>query len=122
VRQRKHLLTPLRDWEATGVWQRVERELLNPFTDADQIDWSSRPSMDLTSVLARGGQATRPNLTARQAWHEAPPDGRCPRRRARDGPHAGKHEHQEHARGRARRDPASPAPVRPARLTGSARK
>ena len=48
----------LRDWQAAGVWRRLERLLLQRLSDADQIDWS-RAAIDSTSVPAKKG-AKRP--------------------------------------------------------------
>ena len=80
----------LRDWQAAGLWQRLERELLNRLGDADQIDWS-RASVDSTSVPAKRG-AKRPGrirrIAARRArsaiWWSMPrgsPSPRSSRRR-----------------------------------------
>ena len=44
----------LRDWQAAGVWTRLERELLNRLGDADRIDWR-RAALDSTSVPAKRG-------------------------------------------------------------------
>jgi transposase len=30
----------LRDWQAVGVWERFQHELLNQLRDAEQLDWS----------------------------------------------------------------------------------
>ena len=59
----------LRDWQAAGVWHRLERELLNRLGDADQIDWS-RASVDSTSVPAKRG-AKRPGRIQRIAVRRA---------------------------------------------------
>ena len=80
----------LRDWQHAGVWQRLERELLNRLGDADQIDWS-RASVDSTGVPAKRG-AKRPGrirrIAARRArsailWSiaRASPSSRSSRRR-----------------------------------------
>ena len=44
----------LRDWQAAGVWERLQHELLNRLRDADQLDWS-RASADASSVPAKKG-------------------------------------------------------------------
>ena len=44
----------LRDWQEAGVWQSLERELLDRLGDADAIDWS-RASLDSTTVAAKRG-------------------------------------------------------------------
>lgn len=59
----------LRDWQAAGVWRRLERALLNRLGDADQIDWS-RAAVDSTSVPAKRG-ATRPGRIQRIAARRA---------------------------------------------------
>ena len=59
----------LRAWQAAGLWQRLERELLNRLGDADQIDWS-RASVDSTSVPAKRG-AKRPGRIRRIAANRA---------------------------------------------------
>ena len=59
----------LRDWQHAGVWQRLERELLNRLGDADRIDWS-RASVDSTSVPAKRG-AERPGRIRRIAARRA---------------------------------------------------
>jgi transposase len=46
----------LRDWQATGVWQKIHERLLAALREADQIDWS-RAVVDSSSVRAlRGGK------------------------------------------------------------------
>jgi transposase len=59
----------LRDWQAAGVWARLERALPNRLGGADRIDWSRAAvdsTVDSTSVPPqRGGQATGPNPTDR---------------------------------------------------------
>lgn len=59
----------LRDWQAAGVWRRLERLLLQRLSDADQIDWS-RASIDSTSVPAKRG-AKRPGRIRRIAARRA---------------------------------------------------
>lgn len=44
----------LRDWQAAGVWKRLQHELLNRLRDADQLDWS-RASADASTVPAKKG-------------------------------------------------------------------
>jgi transposase len=51
----------LRDWQATGVWERLHATVLNWLGDEGAIDWS-RASVDSVSVRAeRGGAETGPN-------------------------------------------------------------
>jgi transposase len=51
----------LREWQATGVWDRLRRSLLDRLGEADKIDWS-RASLDSASVAAPGGgEETGPN-------------------------------------------------------------
>jgi transposase len=59
----------LRDWQQAGVWRRLEHELLQRLSDADQIDWS-RASIDSTSVPAKRG-ARRPARIQRIAARRA---------------------------------------------------
>ena len=59
----------LRDWQAAGVWRRLERTLLQQLSDADQIDWS-RAVLDSTSVAAKRG-AKRPGRIRRIAARRA---------------------------------------------------
>ena len=59
----------LRDWQAAGVWARLERELLQRLRDADQIDWS-RAAVDSMSVPAKRG-AKRPGRIQRIARNRA---------------------------------------------------
>ena len=59
----------LRDWQAAGVWRRLEHALLQQLGDADQIDWS-RASIDSTSVPAKRG-AKRPGRIRRIAARRA---------------------------------------------------
>jgi transposase len=59
----------LRDWQAAGVWQRLERELLNRLGDADAIDWS-RAALDSTTVPAKRG-AKSPGRLQRIAANRA---------------------------------------------------
>lgn len=55
----------LRDWQHTGVWERLDRELLNRPGDADRIDWH-RAFLDSASVPAKKG-AARPDRIRRIA-------------------------------------------------------
>ena len=86
----------LRDWQAAGVWARLERELLQRLSDADQIDWS-RAAVDSMSIsalrgakrpgriqrIARGGcpasQGDRPNRARSAIWWSMPRTFRSPR-------------------------------------------
>jgi transposase len=47
----------LRDWQETGVWERLHHELLQRLADADKLDWS-RASLDSASVAAKRGAST----------------------------------------------------------------
>jgi len=75
----------LRDWQAAGVWRRLERTLLQRLSDADQIDWS-RAAIDSTTVPAKRG-AKRPGriqrIAARRArsaiWWSTPTGAHSPR-------------------------------------------
>jgi transposase len=75
----------LRDWQVAGVWTRLERELLQRLSDADQIDWS-RAAVDSLSVPAKRG-AKRPGRIQRIArnrarsaiWWSMPTASRSPR-------------------------------------------
>jgi transposase len=55
----------LRDWQQSGVWDKLHRLLLAKLRKADQIDWS-RAVVDSASVRAVGG-AKRPGPTRRIA-------------------------------------------------------
>jgi transposase len=56
----------LRDWQATGVWDKLHRVLLDHLQAADQIDWS-RATVDSSSVRAvGGGEKTGQNPTDRR--------------------------------------------------------
>src|SRR5260370_42116492 len=44
----------VRDWQAAGVWQRLQEELLRRLRHADRIDFS-RASLDSAFVRAKGG-------------------------------------------------------------------
>ena len=59
----------LRDWQAAGVWQRLQEEILRRLRRADRIDFS-RASLDSASVRAKGG-ATKPGRTPRTAASRA---------------------------------------------------
>jgi transposase len=55
----------LRDWQEAGMWEELQRVLLNRLGEADRIDWD-RVSPDSASVPAkRGRQRTGPNPTDR---------------------------------------------------------
>jgi len=74
----------LRDWQEAGVWQRLERELLDRLGDADAIDWS-RAALDSTTVPAKRG-AKRParlrqiaaNRARSATWWSTPRASRSP--------------------------------------------
>lgn len=59
----------LRDWQAAGVWKRLQHELLNRLRDADRIDWS-RAAVDASTVAAKKG-AARPGRIRRTAANRA---------------------------------------------------
>ena len=59
----------LRDWQTTGVWQRLHQVLLDRLGQADQIDWS-RTAVDAASVPAPGG-AKKPARIQRIAANRA---------------------------------------------------
>jgi transposase len=42
----------LRDWQQTGVWERLHGTLLQRLADANMLDWS-RASLDSASVAAK---------------------------------------------------------------------
>ena len=53
----------LRDWQAAGVWQRLQEELLRHLRHLDRLDFS-RASLDSAFVRAKGG-AKKPGRTRR---------------------------------------------------------
>jgi transposase len=56
----------LRDWQAAGVWSKLQQVLLNDLRRADQLDWS-RAAVDSASLRALGGgEKTGPNPTDRR--------------------------------------------------------
>jgi transposase len=59
----------LRDWQETGVWERLHRTLLDRLGEAGQIDWS-RASLDSASIPAKRG-ASSPAPTRRTAGNRA---------------------------------------------------
>ena len=59
----------LRDWQETGVWERLHRALLDRLGEANQIDWS-RASLDSASISAKRG-ATASGRTRRIAANRA---------------------------------------------------
>ena len=60
----------LRDWQQTGVWDRLHRELLRRLRQADRIDWT-RACVDSASIAAKRG-APEPGRTRRTAARQAP--------------------------------------------------
>jgi transposase len=54
----------LRDWQETGVWQKLHERLWNWLGNEAAIAWS-RASVDSLSVRAKRGEATGPNPTDR---------------------------------------------------------
>lgn len=55
----------LRDWQAAGVWDKLQAVMLSELRGADKIDWS-RAAVDSSSIRAvGGGEATGPNPTDR---------------------------------------------------------
>jgi hypothetical protein len=65
----QYLLLRLRDWQAAGVWARLERQLLQRLSDADAFDWS-RAAVDSLSIPAKRG-AKRPGRIQRIARNRA---------------------------------------------------
>jgi transposase len=59
----------LREWQATGVWERLHRTLLDRLGEADRIDWE-RAALDSASVPAPEG-AKRPGPIRRIAANGA---------------------------------------------------
>ena len=59
----------LRDWQQSGVWERLHQELLQRLADADKLDWS-RAALDSASVPAKRG-AKRPGRIRRTAANRA---------------------------------------------------
>ncbi|SPK70241.1 conserved hypothetical protein [Cupriavidus taiwanensis] len=59
----------LRDWQASGVWERLHLALLTRLREHDQIDWS-RASIDGAAVASPRG-ASRPARTPRIAASSA---------------------------------------------------
>jgi transposase len=55
----------LRDWQAAGVWQRLQEVLLGDLRHLDRLDLS-RASLDSAFVRAKGG-AKKPGRTRRTA-------------------------------------------------------
>ena len=60
----------LRDWQASGVWERLHHVLLDRLGKANAIDWS-RAALDSASVPAKRG-AGRPGRTRPTAASRAP--------------------------------------------------
>ncbi|WER45622.1 IS5 family transposase [Cupriavidus sp. WKF15] len=55
----------LRDWQASGIWERLHLALLTRLREHDQIDWT-RASIDgAAAAKPPGGQQTGPNPTDR---------------------------------------------------------
>jgi transposase len=59
----------LRDWQQSGVWERLHQELLQRLADADKLDWS-RAALDSASVPAKRG-AKRPDRIRQTAANRA---------------------------------------------------
>lgn len=59
----------LRDWQKTGVWDRLHRALLDRLGQAELIDWS-RAALDTSAVPAKKGGA-KPARTRRIAANRA---------------------------------------------------
>ena len=59
----------LRDWQAAGVWTKLQHELLNRLRDAHQLDWS-RAAVDASTVPAKKG-ARKPARIRRIAANRA---------------------------------------------------
>lgn len=60
----------LRDWQAAGVWARLNRTLLEHLADADKLDWS-RASLDSDAIAAKM-EALPPVGTRRIVANRAP--------------------------------------------------
>ena len=60
----------LRDWQATGVWDRLHRTLLDRLGEVQRIDWE-RASLDSASIPAKRG-AMRWDRTQPIAANRAP--------------------------------------------------
>jgi transposase len=59
----------LRDWQQSGVWERLHHELLQRLADAEKLDWS-RAALDSASVAAKRG-AKRPDRIRRTVANRA---------------------------------------------------
>jgi transposase len=60
----------LKEWQETGVWERLNRVLLDRLGEADQIDWE-RASLDSASIPAKRG-AQKPERIRRIKERRAP--------------------------------------------------
>lgn len=56
----------LRDWQQSGVWERLHEHLLERLHGADQIDWSRALADSASSRAVHGGAKTGPNPTDRR--------------------------------------------------------
>ncbi len=77
----------LRDWQAVGVWDRLDEVRLAKLRESDRIDWS-RVVVDSSSIRAvvqvkNGTESQRPRAT----WFKAPPHYRSAGHPARGNPH-----------------------------------
>ncbi len=69
----------LRDWQQAGVWDRLQRVLLDRLGRRNAVDFG-RAALDSASVAARRELGDRPELNGpRQAGRQTP----CPHRRER---------------------------------------
>ena len=116
----------LQEWQAAGVWEQLQRVLLDRLRAADQIDWS-RAVVDSASVRAVGGGADRPQPHRQsEGGQQAPLDLGCaghPPGGAADGGHC---ERCHPTAGLGGGDPAGagqagPAPASPRDRAGRSR-
>jgi hypothetical protein len=49
---------PAREWQATGVWERLHRLMLDELSDAEVLEWS-RGCIDSLSVRAESACAAK---------------------------------------------------------------
>lgn len=70
----------LRDWQAAGVWRRIQHALLEEFHQAEHLDWS-RAVVDSSSIRALKG-GPRPGPTPRIAAARAASTTSSPKRKA----------------------------------------
>ena len=89
----------LRDWQRTGVWDRLHRVLLDGLGRRNAIDFR-RAALDSASVAAKRGLGDRPEPDrSRQGGHQASHPHRCAGHPARDPPDRSQRPRQCHAGG-----------------------